>query len=119
MLPWQPFLAFYIWGAHWRHLKNTTEPSLCGGDAALCQVTLTTCFIETWPSSCRSEWNELITSIQSRICSLTKRYLQWPHQQTHRMADCTHIYQPRRKTSWQNASTQNQRPVTDGISRRV
>jgi len=26
MLPWQPFLAFYIWGAHWRHLKNTTEP---------------------------------------------------------------------------------------------
>jgi len=31
-LPWQPFLAFYIWGAHWRHLKNTTEPSVCGGD---------------------------------------------------------------------------------------
>ena len=31
-------------GAHWRHLKNTTEPSMCGGDAALCQITLTTCF---------------------------------------------------------------------------
>ena len=44
MLLWQPFLAFYIWGAHWRHLKNTTEPSVCGGDAALCQITLTTCF---------------------------------------------------------------------------
>jgi len=44
MLPWQPFLAFYIWGAHWRHLKNTTEPSMCGGDAALCQITLTTCY---------------------------------------------------------------------------
>jgi len=44
-LPWQPFLAFYIWGAHWRYLKNTTEPSMCGGDAALCQITLTTCFI--------------------------------------------------------------------------
>ena len=43
MLPWQPFLVFYIWGAHWRHLKNTTEPSMCGGDAALCQITLTTC----------------------------------------------------------------------------
>jgi len=27
MLPWQPFLPFYIWGARWRHLKNTTEPS--------------------------------------------------------------------------------------------
>jgi len=44
MLPWQPFLAFYIWGAHWRHLKNTTEPSMCGGDVALCQITLTTCY---------------------------------------------------------------------------
>jgi len=44
MLPWQPFLAFYIWGAHWRYLKNTTEPSMCGDDAALCQITLTTCF---------------------------------------------------------------------------
>jgi len=38
-------LAFYIWGAHWRHLKNTTEPSMCGGDAASCQITLTTCFV--------------------------------------------------------------------------
>jgi len=36
------FLAFYIWGTHWRHLTNTTEPSVCGGDAALCQITLTT-----------------------------------------------------------------------------
>ena len=36
-------MAFYIWGAHWRHLKNTTEPSMCGGNAALCQITLTTC----------------------------------------------------------------------------
>ena len=23
---------------------NTTEPSICGGDAALCQITLTTCY---------------------------------------------------------------------------
>jgi len=37
--------GFYIWGAHWRHLKNITEPSMCGGDAALRQITLTTCFI--------------------------------------------------------------------------
>ena len=44
MLPLQPFLAFYIWGAHWRHLKNTTEPSMCGSDVALCHITLTTCF---------------------------------------------------------------------------
>ena len=27
-----------------RHLVNTTEPSVCGGDAALCRITLTTCY---------------------------------------------------------------------------
>jgi len=31
-------LAFYIWGAHWRHLANTTKPSMCGGDAALVKL---------------------------------------------------------------------------------
>ena len=35
---------FVLWGVHWRHLANTTEPSMCGGDAALCQITLTTCY---------------------------------------------------------------------------
>jgi len=37
-------LAFYIWDAHWRNLANTTEPTMCGGDAALCQIILTTCY---------------------------------------------------------------------------
>jgi len=32
-------------GAHWRHLANMTEPSVCSGDAALCQIYLTTCFV--------------------------------------------------------------------------
>jgi len=40
MLPWQPFLA-YIYGVH----IGTTEPSMCGDDAALCQITLTTCLL--------------------------------------------------------------------------
>jgi len=31
------------WGALWRHMANTTEPSMCGGDAACCQITLATC----------------------------------------------------------------------------
>jgi len=31
--------------AHWRHLANTAEPSVCGSDAVLCKITLTTCFI--------------------------------------------------------------------------
>jgi len=31
-------------GAHWRHLLNTIKPSMCSGDAAFCQITLTVCF---------------------------------------------------------------------------
>jgi len=32
----------HILGAQWSHLANTTEPLVCGGDAVLCQITLTT-----------------------------------------------------------------------------
>jgi len=34
--------SFYVWDVRWHHLVNTTELSVCGGDAALCQITLTT-----------------------------------------------------------------------------
>jgi len=45
-LPWHPFFGFlYIYSAHWHHLANTNQPSMCGGDAALCQITLITCCI--------------------------------------------------------------------------
>jgi len=37
-------------GAHWRNLLNTISPSMCGGDAALCQITLTTCWV--WSRFC-------------------------------------------------------------------
>jgi len=30
--------------AHWWHLANTAEPSVCGGDAVFCQITLITCY---------------------------------------------------------------------------
>ena len=33
-----------IYGAHWCHLANMTEASMCGGNAALSIITLTTCF---------------------------------------------------------------------------
>jgi len=29
-------------GADWRNLASTIEPSVCGGDAALCRITSTT-----------------------------------------------------------------------------
>ena len=36
--------GFIYMGADWRHLANTTEPSVCdcGGNAALCSITFTT-----------------------------------------------------------------------------
>jgi len=36
-------LRYIRCGAHWCHLANTIEPIVCDGDAALCQITLTTC----------------------------------------------------------------------------
>jgi len=30
--------------AHWRHLENRIEPSVCGGDAVLQQISVTTCY---------------------------------------------------------------------------
>jgi len=30
--------------SHWCHLVNMIKPSISGGDAALCQITLTTCY---------------------------------------------------------------------------
>jgi len=31
-------------GVYWRLLANAIEPSVCSGDAAFCQITLTTCY---------------------------------------------------------------------------
>jgi len=39
-------MATIFWlSIHWRHLANTTEQCVCCGDAALCQITLTTCLV--------------------------------------------------------------------------
>jgi len=37
------------WGAHWRHLATTIEPSMYGGDPTCCQITLTTEKLECAP----------------------------------------------------------------------
>jgi len=31
-------------GAHCHHLAKTTEPTMCGANAACCQITLTICY---------------------------------------------------------------------------
>ena len=32
------------WGGYWSNMANTTKPSACGSDAALWQITLTSCY---------------------------------------------------------------------------
>jgi len=59
------FLAFCIWGAHWCHLANTTEPSVCGGYAALCQITLTTCKNTVSYTACRLLYGSLRLFLRS------------------------------------------------------
>ena len=39
---WTP-MDHIRWGAYWHHLEHTTKPSMCSGDAACCQMSLTTC----------------------------------------------------------------------------
>ena len=35
-----PKEAYIRWDAHWHNLVNATEPSMCGVDAACCQIIL-------------------------------------------------------------------------------
>jgi len=39
-----PMKALLYWGAHWGHLANTIETSICSDDAAFCRITLSTCY---------------------------------------------------------------------------
>jgi len=54
------------WGAHWCYLANTTEPAVCGDDAALCHISLITCSWLLWV------WllvpTQLITWKDSSLC---------------------------------------------------
>jgi len=43
-------------GAHWRHLANTTETSMFGGNASLCQITLTTCSVQDVQWKPQADW---------------------------------------------------------------
>jgi len=47
-------LGCTVWGCtYWRHLANTNESCVCGGDAALCEITLTTCYYYLTHGVCR------------------------------------------------------------------
>jgi len=44
-LGWVQGTMCYMGNAHLRNLANTIEPSVCGGDAASREMTLTTCYV--------------------------------------------------------------------------
>jgi len=46
-------------GSQWRQLANTIEPSMCGGDAAFCQITLTNTFA-----------NDCMAGIEVMMCEI-------------------------------------------------
>ena len=52
-------LSMYYMGAHSRHLVNTIEPSVCGDDVALCQITLTTWFCVMQPRPKLFLWTDM------------------------------------------------------------
>jgi len=62
------------WNAHWRHLASTIEPSMCGGDAASYQSTLTSCLevVHTVVDITRSTGTGH-TSAKARLKSVTIR----------------------------------------------
>jgi len=47
----------YLHGrGHGHHLANTIQPFVCSGDAVLCQITLTTCFV-TYDNTETCNWS--------------------------------------------------------------
>jgi len=58
------------WRAHWRHLANTIESSVCYGDAALCQITLTACFYRAMHISAKRGIAIVILSVCLSITSM-------------------------------------------------
>jgi len=86
-------IGMYL-GAYWRHLANPTEPPVCGGDAALCKITLANannihfivlqevCYARVAVGQWRTlepivavagprAWNYCVSNSVSRISSLT------------------------------------------------
>ena len=49
-------------GAHWRNLANTIGPSVCGGDVALCQITVIACcyFVRRRITMASIQWSGLL-----------------------------------------------------------
>jgi len=61
-------LMFPHMRAHWRHLTNTTEPSIRCGDVALCQITLTTGFYSLQLSYAHRLFSFIQTGPKSVTC---------------------------------------------------
>jgi len=61
-------------GARWRNLANTIEPSVCGGDAALGQISLTSCLVFSFPLlTCLIVCFVAFRAVLDSSCEITRR----------------------------------------------
>jgi len=58
--------------AHWRLLASVIESSMCGGDAAFCQITLTTCYSFLWVAPVWRRFPRNIMSVSKYQASSSK-----------------------------------------------
>ena len=76
--------VFLYMGVHWRHLANTTEPTVCRGHAVFCQITLTTCYVRNDASYRRSRHYAFLVippqlgrgNVLNRVCLSVSRIAQ-------------------------------------------
>jgi len=66
--------------SHWRHLANTTEPFVCGGDAVWCQITSATCFIFFLKQFCIIKW-KITAQWDLWNLLLNQQLFRWHHNQ--------------------------------------
>jgi len=68
-------LGCTIWGACWRHQANTIVLSVCCGDAALRQITLTTYYCKYYSDIATKKTPRLIVTFCIEVMSVTERYM--------------------------------------------
>jgi len=67
--------------AYWRHMTNTVEPFMCGGDAVCYKTTLTTCLLYSMYVSLNQQLILLIYPLMERCCCSQTETRMWANDQ--------------------------------------
>jgi len=95
-----PKEACATWRGHWRYLANTIEPSMfgwakwIGGDAALCQISLTNscCWLSSFQQKCYT--SQTFESRPTPKTAVSKLYYRVAKKPKAAMFDCPHLTMP-------------------------